>query len=252
LKGRPTQTGNFEAANSVPASEGIVNTDDKRESPIKIYLFAQNRLVREVIVRMLRKRADFAVVGANHDATQAIEELALVIFDVLLIDSLDALRAVGQKLKVAENLRRAKIVLFGMEEDPESFLEAVRLGISGYLPNDASSAQMIAAVKNVMQGEAICPPKLCKSLFEHVAKGFLPNSGKVVQDCHTVNDLTYRQRQLMALVAKGMTNKEIALTLHLSQFTVKNHIRRVMAHLRADTRHHAVDVIRTEGLSFQG
>jgi DNA-binding NarL/FixJ family response regulator len=229
-----------------------MNANSMTESPIRVYLFAQNRLVREVIVRMFRKRADFTVVGANHDVTEAIKELTGILSDVLLIDSLDAFRTIGTRVNVADNLGSAKIVLFGMEEDPESFLEAVRLGISGYLPNDASSAQMIAAVKNVMQGEAICPPKLCKSLFEHVAKGFLPNSGKVVQDCHTVNDLTYRQRQLMALVAKGMTNKEIALTLHLSQFTVKNHIRRVMAHLRADTRHHAVDVIRTEGLSFQG
>lgn len=230
----------------------IMNANSMTESPIRIYLFAQNRLVREVIVRMFRKRADFTVVGANHDVTEAIKELTGILSDVLLIDSLDAFRTIGTRVNVADNLGSAKIVLFGMEEDPESFLEAVRLGISGYLPNDASSAQMIAAVKNVMQGEAICPPKLCKSLFEHVAKGFLANSGKVVQDCHTVSDLTYRQRQLMALVAKGMTNKEIALTLHLSQFTVKNHIRRVMAHLRADTRHHAVDVIRTEGLSREG
>lgn len=228
-----------------------MNANSMTESPIRIYLFAQNRLVREVIVRMFRKRADFTVVGANHDVTEAIKELTGILSDVLLIDSLDAFRTIGTRVNVAD-LGSAKIVLFGMEEDPESFLEAVRLGISGYLPNDASSAQMIAAVKNVMQGEAICPPKLCKSLFEHVRKGFLPNSGKAVQDCHSVSDLTYRQRQLMALVAKGMTNKEIALTLHLSQFTVKNHIRRVMAHLRADTRHHAVDVIRTEGLSFQG
>ena len=227
----------------------IMNTNSVTEAPIRIYLLAQNRLVREVIVRMFRKRADFTVVGASHDATEAIEELTVILCDVLLLDSLDALRAIGVQVNVAENVGNAKIVLFGMEEDPKYFLEAVRLRISGYLPNDASSAQMIAAVKSVMQGEAICPPKLCKSLFEHVAKGFLPNSGKVEQGCHTVSDLTYRQRQLMALVAKGMTNKEIANTLHLSQFTVKNHIRRVMIHLRADSRHRAVDVIRSSGFS---
>jgi DNA-binding NarL/FixJ family response regulator len=198
---------------------------------------------------MFRKRADFTVVGADHDVTEATQELTAILCDVLLLDSLDALRAITVKLDASENLRSAKIVLFGMEEDPEYFLEAVRLGISGYLPNDASAAQMIAAVKNVMQGEAFCPPKLCKSLFEHVAKGFLPNSGKVEQGCNTVSDLTYRQRQLMALVAEGMTNKEIANTLHLSQFTVKNHIRRVMIHLRADSRHRAVDVIRSSGFS---
>ena len=231
------------------ASGCIVNANSTSESPIRVYLLAQNRLVREVIVRMFRKRAEFAVAGASHDVTEATQELTVILCDVLLLDSLDALRAITVKLGASDNLGSAKIVLFGMEEDPGCFLEAVRLGISGYLPNDASSAQMLAAVKNVMQGEAICPPKLCKSLFEHIAKGFLPNSGKVEQGCHTVSDLTYRQRQLMALVAEGMTNKEIANTLHLSQFTVKNHIRRVMVHLRADSRHRAVDVIRTSGFS---
>jgi DNA-binding NarL/FixJ family response regulator len=122
--------------------------------------------------------------------------------------------------------------------------------VCGYLSKDASSAQMIGAVRNVMQGEAICTPKLCKLLFEVVSKGLLPNSETVGQGSHMVNGLTCRQRQLMGLVAKGMTNKEIAASLQLSQFTVKNHIRRVMTHLRAGSRHQAVDVIRTSGLSL--
>jgi len=123
-------------------------------------------------------------------------------------------------------------VLFGMEEDQQCFFEAVRWGVRAYLPKDASSAQMIGAVRNVMQGEAICTPKLCNSLFELVSKGILPNSARAEQGCHVANELTCRQRQLMRLVAKGMTNKEIAASLQLSQFTVKNHIRRVMTHCK--------------------
>ena len=228
----------------------IVKTNGASEFPIRIYLLAQNRLVKEVLVRMFRKRMDLAVVGVNHDSAVAIEELTVIPCDVLLLDSLDTLRAIGQKVVVAERLTQVKIVLFGVQEDPECFLQAVRLGVCGYLSKDASSAQMIGAVRNVMQGEAICTPKLCKLLFELVSKGLLPNSETLEQGGHVVNDLTCRQRQLMALVAKGMTNKEIAATLQLSQFTVKNHIRRVMTHLRAGSRHHAVDVIRTGGLSL--
>jgi len=226
----------------------IVSTNDASEPPIRIYLLAQNRLVREVLVRMFRKRMDLAVVGANHDSSGALEELTVIPCDVLLLDSLDTLRAIRQRVKVAERLREVKMVLFGMEEDPECFFQAVRLGVSGYLPKDASSAHMIGAVRNVMRGEAICPPKLCKLLFELVSKGRLPSSGTVERGSQIVNDLTCRQRQLMALVAKGMTNKEIAASLQLSQFTVKNHIRRVMTHLQAGSRHQAVDVIRTSGL----
>jgi DNA-binding NarL/FixJ family response regulator len=227
-----------------------VNTNGPSESPIRIYLLAQNRLVREVLVRMFRKRIDLTVVGVNHESAEAIEELTVIPCDVLMLDSLGTLRAIAQTVKMAESLRQVKIILFGADEDPECFLQAVRLGVCGYLPKDASSAQMIGAVRNVMQGEAICTPKLCKLLFEVVSKGLLPNSETVGQGSHMVNGLTCRQRQLMGLVAKGMTNKEIASSLQLSQFTVKNHIRRVMTHLRAGSRHQAVDVIRTSGLSL--
>jgi DNA-binding NarL/FixJ family response regulator len=227
-----------------------VNTNGPSESPIRIYLLAQNRLVREVLVRMFRKRIDLTVVGVNHESAEAIEELTVIPCDVLMLDSLGTLRAIAQTVKMAESLRQVKIILFGADEDPECFLQAVRLGVCGYLPKDASSAQMIGAVRNVMQGEAICTPKLCKLLFEVVSKGLLQNSETVGQGSHMVNRLTCRQRQLMGLVAKGMTNKEIASSLQLSQFTVKNHIRRVMTHLRAGSRHQAVDVIRTSRLSL--
>jgi DNA-binding NarL/FixJ family response regulator len=222
------------------------------ETPIRIYLLAQNRLVREVLVRLFRKRTDIAVVGVSSDSAGALEELREIPCDVLLLDSLAPLRAVGDKWKVGERLGKVKIVLFGAEEDPEGFLRAVRLGVVGYLPQDASSAQMVGAVRSVMQGEAVCTPKLSKLLFDIVAKEVHSGSEMEEQGGHIVNDLTCRQRQLMALVAKGLTNKEIAASLRLSEFTVKNHIRRVMTHLGANSRHQAVDVIRTGGLSLNG
>jgi DNA-binding NarL/FixJ family response regulator len=229
-----------------------MNTGGANESPTRIYLLAQNRLVREVLVRMFRKRVGLTVVGVNHHSAGAIEELTEIPFDVLLLDSLDTVRAIRQRVEVAERLGKIKIVLFGVEDDPEYFLQAVHLGVYGYLPKDTSSAHMIAAVRSVMQGEAVCPPKLFKSLFDYVSRGLLQHTGKPERAGHPVSGLTCRQRQLMALVAKGMTNKEIAANLHLSEFTVKNHIRRVMTHLRAGSRHQAVDVIRTGGLSLNG
>jgi DNA-binding NarL/FixJ family response regulator len=108
--------------------------------------------------------------------------------------------------------------------------------------------ELIAAVQGVARGEAICPPKLCKSLFEYVSSKSLVHSGRVEQRGRPADDLTCRQRQLMTLVAKGMTNKEIAASLRLSEFTVRNHIHRIMGHLQADSRHAAVDAIRTAGL----
>lgn len=218
------------------------------ESPINIYLLVHNRLVCDVLLRVFRKRSGLTVVGTGYDSTEACEKLATSPCPVLLLDSLETLRAVQQMVEVDEGPKNMKVMLFGMDEDPESFLRAVRWGACGYLLNEVSATEMISAVRRIAIGEAVCPPKLCKLLFEYVSRGTLPGSANVEQRVHEVSGLTCRQRQLMALVAKGMTNKEIAESLHLSEFTVKNHIRRVMTRLRAGSRHQAVDAIRTGGL----
>jgi DNA-binding NarL/FixJ family response regulator len=227
-----------------------VNTNSASESPIRIYVLEQNRLLREAFVQLLRKRSSLTVVGDSDDCSKAYGELTAFQCDVLLLNSLEILQVIRQKAETAECLKQTKLLLFGMKEDPECFLQAVRLGASGYLLNEASSTEIIAAVRGVAQGEAICPPKLCKSLFDHLSKTFLLTSEKAEPRGRSASDLTRRQRQLMALVATGMTNKEIASSLQLSEFTVKNHIRRIMAHLQADSRHAAVDAIRTGGLSL--
>jgi len=225
-----------------------VNTNCAGDSPIKIYLLEPNRVLRETFVRLLRKRTNLTVVGDRPDSTGALEQLVSLACDVLLVSSLETLRAIGQGTQASEGLAKTKVLMFGMDEDQETFLQAVRLGARGYLLKEASSTEIISAVQGVAQGEAICAPRLCKWLFEYVSKGPLPRSGEVAQQGSPATELTCRQRQLMALVARGMTNKEIASSLRLSEFTVKNHIRRIMAHLHADSRHAAVDAIRLSGL----
>ena len=225
-----------------------MNLNCPGESSINIYLLVQNRLVREVLVRMLRKRPGLTVVGAGQESAEVFQMLAGVPCAVLLLDSLDMLLALAQSAYAAECPKKIKPLIFAMQEDPQRFLEAVRLGACGYLLNGASAAEIIEAVRAIAQGEAICSPRLCNSLFEYVSREDLRDPAKQGQRVHAASELTCRQRQLMALVAKGMTNKEIAARLQLSQFTVKNHIHRVMTHLQTDSRHKAVDVIRTGGL----
>jgi DNA-binding NarL/FixJ family response regulator len=140
-----------------------------------------------------------------------------------------------------------KVLLFGMNEDPDVFLKAVFLGICGFLLKDASAAEIVAAVRAAARGEATCPPSLCMSLIQHLSKKRqekLETSDPQSSDRKT---LTPRQLQLLRLVADGKTNKEIAATLNLSQFTVKNHMRRVMRQVEAASRHDAVSLVRATG-----
>ena len=102
-------------------------------------------------------------------------------------------------------------------------------------------------MRGVYRGEAICPPQLCSTLFRFVAQTpkELPLQGSTSKP-----DLTLRQQQLVTLVAKGLTNKEIASQLNLSEFTVRNHIHRILKQVDAESRSQAVETIRAHGYSI--
>jgi DNA-binding NarL/FixJ family response regulator len=193
-------------------------------------------------VRLFRKRSEINVVGDACCSESAIEDIASADTDLLLLDCFDTNHTSEDWLgSLQEAIPEIKIVLFGMNEDPEFFLRAVRRGIAGYVLKSASAADLLDAIRTVAQGEAACPLKFCKVLFKTLAAATI----KVEDARATVQfDLTQRQRQLMSLVAMGLSNKEIAANLNLSEFTVKNHIYRVMKQVDAQNRHEAVTLIR--------
>jgi DNA-binding NarL/FixJ family response regulator len=215
--------------------------------PIGVYLVVENRLLREALVRLFQKQANISVTGQNQSREAASQQVITTGCDVLLLDSLGTASSVNLICELAQRRSSIKIILFGMEEDPDCFLKAVRLGVSAYLFKDASSEEIIAAVRSVVRGEAVCPPCLCMALFKQVSKEFRQRSGMSDDAACLELGLTFRQRQMVSLVAKGMSNKEIASNLNLSEYTVKNHIYRIMKQLEAGSRQEAVDRIRAGG-----
>jgi two-component system nitrate/nitrite response regulator NarL len=208
-----------------------------------VYLVAENRLLRETLVHLFQKRAGISVLGEGRYADSTTERISATNCDVLLLDSPMTTEAVDLVDELRNDTAPIKVILFGMDENPDRFLKAVRLGIRGYLLKDASSAEVIAAVQGVVRGEAVCPPTLCTSLFELVSMEFRRTPGGADLRACAKFALTYRQRELLALVRRGLSNKAIAANLNLSEFTVRNHISRIMKQLNADTRFEAVDVI---------
>jgi len=211
-------------------------------SPIKVFVVAENRLLRETLVRLFRKRSEINIVGDTCCSESSIEAIASTKSYLLLLDCFNANKASDDWLAdVQESIPEIKIVLFGMDEDPDIFIQAVRRGVAGYVLKNASATDLLEAVRAVAQGEATCPPKFCKVLFKALASASAEDKdGRVASQF----ELTQRQRQLMSLVAMGLSNKEIAANLNLSEFTVKNHIYRVMKQVDAQSRHEAVNLIR--------
>ena len=189
-------------------------------SQVRVFLAIQNRLLREALVRLFRKRADLLVVGQGAPADTDTATVLEAHCDILLLDSLSCASGSAELLALGTLVDAVKTILIGMDADEEQFIAAVRTGIRGYLLKDASTSDVTAAVRMVSRGEAFCPPRLCSALFRFVALTPRQSTGQR----STKPDLTLRQQQLISLVAQGLTNKEIASRLNLSEFTVRNHL----------------------------
>jgi len=213
---------------------------------VEVFILAENRLLREALARILNKKSDIRVVGASAFVSEVAQQIAVLAPDVLLSDSasveLSQLRLIAEIRTAIPGL---KVVMIGMESDRESFLRLVRDGIVGYVLKDASAIEVAAAVRSVANGEAVCPPVLCLALFEEVAKPKSQPARFIVR--HGLG-LTRREQQLVHMISDGLTNKEIAGQLNLSEQTVKNHIHRMLRKLGASNRLSAVELCRLPGV----
>ncbi|HKW55812.1 MAG TPA: response regulator transcription factor [Candidatus Acidoferrum sp.] len=220
-------------------------SDTAPRSTIKVFLQIENRLLREALLRLLRKRADITVVGQSDSGELPADRISLSSCDVLVVSYETSAHS---DLLQNGSIRRAgcKALLIGMDATEEQFLDAVRSGVMGCLLKDASASDVVNAIRALYRGEAVCPPQFCLTLFRLVAE--IPAAA--AQEPAHRPDLTLRQQQLVALVARGLTNKEIAAHLNLSEFTVRNHIHRILKQVDADNRSEAVEAVRAYGYTL--
>jgi len=211
---------------------------------IEVFLLSENRLLREALARVLVRKNDIRIVGTEAFSPDGVTGVLKASPDVLLFDSLTTALSSDLIPLMLRNIPSLKIVMFGMDADREKFLLAVHRGIVGYVLKDASAHELADAIRTVAGGEAVCPPTLCRALFECVAHSGSWEPGIQVRKNL---GLTRRQQQLIQLVSQGLTNKEIAAQLYLSEQTVKNHLRRMLRKIGATDRLEAVEFCRAQG-----
>lgn len=196
------------------------------DSCATVYVLTENRLLREALSRILGKKPDIKIVGANAFKETTDKHIVELKPELLLSDGVilsASRRALLSKLQ--SQMKGPRVVLFGMEADRALFLSAVRSRVHGYVLKDASAGEVYSAVQLVAQGEVVCPPKCLPWLFEAVAEppDLVPHLLRKRQ-----LGLTLRQQQLILLISRGLTNKEIASQLSLSEQTIKNHVHRML------------------------
>ncbi len=240
--GRPNGTG--QAASGL-GGKARTDADGTPKAKLSVFVAADNRLLREALARMLAKKGNIEVRGLESTVPLQAQSVAQTNADVLLLTSRGALH---EDLLMIQQVRAAapemRILLLGMVRDEGEFLQCVRAGISGYLLHDASSDEVLEGVGAVHAGEAVCPGALCTALFRY----FESEAASMV--CGSPRrrlGLTRREQQLVPLIAKGLTNKEIANHFSVSEQTVKNHLYRMKQKTGAEDRLDIVQLYRTQG-----
>lgn len=211
--------------------------------PIRVGLVDDQQLVRAGFRMVIDSQSDLEVVLEAGNGVEALRRLAVVQADVVLMDvrmpEMDGLAATTRITASDTGSRPApRIIVLTTFDLDEYVLSAIKAGASGFLLKDAPPEEMLAAIRTVHAGDAVIAPSSTRRLMEHLVTA-LPD----LQDRPPhpgLAELTDRERQVLVLMAKGLSNTEIAGALFVAEATVKTHVGRVLAKLGARDRVQAV------------
>jgi len=210
----------------------------------EVVLLAENRLLRDALVRLLSKKSDIRVLGATPYSAQVLDEIVNKAPGILLLDSTGlSLPNASLVSAIHDALPNVRIVMVDMDADQDIFLRAVREGVVGYVLKDASAVEVTATIRAVAAGEAVCPPELPMALFRFVSQQLNAPSA-----WGSDLGLSRREQQLVELLRARLTNKEIAAQPNFSEQTVKNHVHNILRKVGAIDRVDAVKLCEDERL----
>ena len=206
---------------------------------VKLFLLAENRLLREALIRSLSTKSELRIVGASAYSPSVCQEIIAARPQIILLDSSGP--AVSRSALICDlrsAIRNLSIVMVDMEADEEVFLGAIRSGVVGYVLKDASAADVATTIGEVAAGNVVCPPSLSLLLFRLIRQQALIQS--TIAWASELG-LSRREHEIADLLCERLTNKEIAQQLYLSEQTVKNHVHHILQKTGAPNRLSVVD-----------
>ncbi len=199
---------------------------------LRLLVVDDHEVVRQGLVALIDRREGFEVVAEAATVAEAIDQARrhqpdLVIMDVRLPDGsgIEACR------EIRAELPGTRVVMLTSYPDEEAVLSAIIAGASGYLLKQIRARDLIAALEAVGRGESLLDPAVTEKVLERIRR---IASGS--QDADELSQLTGQERKILMLVAEGMTNKEIAAQIFLSDKTVKNYVSSILAKLNLERR----------------
>ncbi|EAX48926.1 two component transcriptional regulator, LuxR family [Thermosinus carboxydivorans Nor1] len=211
--------------------------------PINILVADDHALLRQGIKNVLALENDFAVIGEAGDGEETLRKAAELAPDVILLDiNMPRLNGLEVTKRLRDSHPQIKVLILTIHDDDNYVVEVIKAGAAGYLLKDVEPSMLVAAIRAVYEGESFIYPTLAKRLLdETIRRGEKKKQESAVQPARRGEErLTYRELEVLQLVAQGLSNSEIAQKLYLSEKTVKNHLTNIFRKINVTDRTQAL------------
>jgi DNA-binding NarL/FixJ family response regulator len=215
-------------------------------APVRVLVVDDQQLIRDGIASLLGIQAGITVVGTASDGAQAVEQALALAPDVILMDvRMPGTDGVLGAAQVRRKLPACQVIMLTTFDDEDYVVDALRAGAAGYLLKDLPATELASAVRMAHAGVAQFGAQAVGRLASALAR--YPTQGDA-EPGQAGQSLTAREVDVLRLIARGATNREIAARLYLSEGTVKNHISRILTRLGLRDRTQAAIYARDHGL----
>lgn len=218
---------------------------------IRVVLVDDQALMRMGFAMVLDAEDDLEVVGEASDGAAALTQVAALRPDVVLMDvRMPGMNGIDATTRIAAEYPETRVLVLTTFDLDEYAFAALRAGASGFLLKDSEPAALVAAIRTVASGDAVVAPRVTRRMLDMFAPQ-LPVSADTVprQTSHRLEALTPREVEVLAAMARGLSNTEIAEELVVSEATIKTHVGNVLSKLGVRDRVQAVILAYESGLA---
>jgi DNA-binding NarL/FixJ family response regulator len=203
----------------------------------QVLIVDDDDLMRAGLVELLTSDSEIEITGEAATGREAVEQARRLTPDVVLMDvRMPDLDGIGATRELAAAAPEAKVLILTTFEQDDYVFGALRAGASGFLLKRTRPEDLISAVQTIAAGDSLLSPSVTRRVIDRMAQQPTPN----LADQDTLDELTPREREVLELIARGLSNREIAAALVVEESTIKTHVKRILMKLNLRDRVQAV------------
>jgi len=213
--------------------------------PMRVLLVDDHILFRKGLASLIASQRDFEVVGEAGDGLEALEKARQLMPDLILLDiNMPVCDGREATRLIKEEMPYVKIVMLTVSDDDQDLFEAIKNGAEGYMLKKLEPGDLFEMLRGIRQGEA----PISRLMASKILREFARQAPRPTERAGPESVLSEREREVLQLVTDGLTNREIATALYITENTVKNHLRNILAKLHLENRVQAAAYAVREGL----